>query len=77
MKPRLTRAALRAQGRAIERADTLAAIATIRAGLTNMVAAGKLDGDGAAMLDRRLEALADQIAQGLHEKGEHTDDHRP
>lgn len=77
MKPRPTHATLRAQGRAAERRDVLAAIATIRSGLPAMVAAGKLDGEGAAILDRRLDTLAEQIAQGLHESGEHTDDHHP
>lgn len=66
MKPRPTNAAHR-QGRAAERRDVLAAIATIRSGLPAMVAAGKLDGEGAALLDRRLDTLAEQIAQGLHE----------
>lgn len=67
MSARPTHDALRAQGRAAERRDVLAAIATIRAGLPAMVSAGKLDGEGAALLDRRLDTLAEQIAQGLHE----------
>jgi hypothetical protein len=65
---RLTHAQLRAQGRAAERADVLAALATIRAGLPEMIRAGKLDADGASILDRRLDTLAEQIAGGLHER---------
>lgn len=62
-----SRAALRAQGRMAERADTLALIAVMRAGLPLMVSAGKLDADGASMLDRRLDTLAEQIDQGIQE----------
>lgn len=72
MSTRTTNAAHR-QGRAAERKDVLAAIATIRAGLPAMVVAGKLDGEGAALLDRRLDTLAEQIAQGLHEGAGSTD----
>lgn len=49
MSGRPTHDTLRAQGRAAERKDVLAAIATIRAGLPAMVAAGKLDGEGGAV----------------------------
>lgn len=64
MSTRPTHDALRAQGRAAERRDVLAAIATIRAGLPAMVA---------ALLDRRLDTLVEQIAQGLHEGAGSTD----
>lgn len=67
MKSRSTRASLRAEGRMAERADTLAAIATMRAALPGMIAAGKLDAEGGSLLDRRLATLAEQIDQRLHE----------
>ncbi len=67
MKVRPTRAMLRAEGRAAERADTLAAIGRIRRSLSDFVSTGKLDAEGATWLDRRLAMLADQLEQGLHE----------